>query len=51
MLHPVGAPQYKKTTEILERAQWRAKMLRRMDHMRYKKRPRELGLFDLKKIG
>ena len=41
------APQFKK--ELLERVQWRAtKMMTRLEHLSYKERLRDLGLFSLK---
>ena len=44
------APQVKKDEELLERAQWRAtRMMRRLEHLSYEERLRELGLFNLKK--
>jgi len=44
------APQFKKEKELLERVQRRAaKMIRGMEHLSYKEKPRELGLFSLKK--
>jgi len=44
------APQFKKDEELLERAQRRAmRMMRGLEHLSYKKKLRELGLFSLKK--
>jgi len=44
------APQFKKDKELLERVQWKAmKMMRGLEHLSYKERLRELGLFNLQK--
>jgi len=46
----VWAPQFKEDEELLERVQRRAmKVIRELEHLSYKQRQRELGLFRLKK--
>jgi len=43
-------PQYEKDEELLERVQGRTmRMMRRLEHLSYEERLRELGLFSLKK--
>ncbi|PKU38915.1 hypothetical protein llap_10783 [Limosa lapponica baueri] len=42
------APQFKQDRELLERVQWRdTKMIRGLEHLPYKERLRDLGLFRL----
>jgi len=44
------APQFEKDEELLERVQQRAtRMMRALEHLSYKERLRELGLFSLRK--
>jgi len=44
------APKFKKNEELLVRVQQRAtRMMRRLEHLSYEERLRELGLFSLKK--
>ena len=46
----VWSPQYKNHREVLERVQSRAtKMIKGLQHLSYKDRLRELGLFSLEK--
>ncbi|GAB0202825.1 mitochondrial enolase superfamily member 1 [Grus japonensis] len=44
------APQFNTDRELLERVQWKAtRMMRRLEHLSYEERLRELGLFSLEK--
>ena len=46
----IWSPQYRRYIDLLENIQRRAaKMIYRMEHLSYKDRLRELGLFSLKK--
>ena len=47
VLHPGMGPQYRNDMELLKRVQRRA--TKRLEHLPYEDRLRELGLFTLKK--